>query len=161
MHSNLRRPLRSAGATNFMSFKFSSGPMSGLCPKLLVAMVILMVAGGAGAPAFAQEQEPPAVPVIRGDLGPCTADFTVTDAEGKPLFDAKIHVLIRYGFLGKRKSELEVGTNSDGKARFEGLPNRAKKPLEFRVRSGDMIQLLVHDPEADCNPSFSVKLEKP
>ena len=28
------------------------------------------------------------VPVVKGDLGPCSADFTVTDSASKPLYDA-------------------------------------------------------------------------
>ena len=64
------------------------------------------------------------VPVVKGDLGTCSADFTVLDSNGKPVYDAKVHVTILYGFMNKRKSELEIGTNSDGKARIEGLPNR-------------------------------------
>jgi hypothetical protein len=161
MRSDLRSQVGPANAANPLRFAAGLGLQPGVWTSRFAAAFVLVLAIATPTPVFAQEQEPPAVPVIRGDLGPCTADFTVTDAEGKPLFDAKIHVLIRYGFMGKRKSELEVGTNSDGRARFEGLPNRAKKPLEFRIRSTDAVQLLVHDPEADCNPSFTVKLEQP
>jgi hypothetical protein len=126
--------------------------LAALCCAALLAAAL---------PAFSAEEQAEKIPVIRGELGPCTAEFTVTDRDEKPLYDARIHVLIRYGFLGKRKSELEIGTNSDGKARFEGLPSRVRTPLEFRVRSGDLVHLLVHDPEADCQASFSVKLQKP
>jgi hypothetical protein len=98
------------------------------------------------------------VPVIKGELGPCTADFTVTDSENTPLYDAKIHVTVRYGFLSKRKSELEIGTNSDGRARIEGLPNKVKKPLEFKISHGENTKELAHDPRLECQASFSVEL---
>jgi hypothetical protein len=101
------------------------------------------------------------VPVIKAELGPCSADFTVTDAENHPLYDAKIHVTIRYGFMSKRKSELDIGTDSDGKARIEGLPNKVKKPLEFKISHGEMTKMLAHDPGLECQASFNVALQPP
>jgi hypothetical protein len=101
------------------------------------------------------------VPVIKGDLGPCSADFTVLDPNDKPVYDAKIHVTILYGFMNKRKSDLEIGTNSDGKARLEGLPGKLKKPpLEFRIRAGDSRKSVTQDPATDCHASFNVQLGK-
>ncbi len=114
---------------------------------------------GALVPSVMQGAE---VPVIRGGLGPCTADFTVTDSSNKPLYDAKIRVSILYGFMNKKKQELEIGTNSDGKARFEGLPNKLKKkPLEFQVTSGQLNKSVPHDPEVDCHATFNVTLGSP
>ncbi len=102
------------------------------------------------------------VPVINGNLGPCTADFTVTDDANKPIYDAKVRVTIRYGFMSKRKTDLEVGTNGDGKARIEGLPNKVKNPpLEFRVSSGEQSKTVTADPAVDCHPSFTVALGTP
>ena len=100
------------------------------------------------------------VPVIKGNLGPCSADFTVTDSANKPIYNAKIHVTILYGFMNKRKTELEIGTNSDGKARVEGLPTRVKKSLEFHIRSGELSKSVMHDPEVECQASFNVVLGK-
>lgn len=100
------------------------------------------------------------VPSADAELGPCTADFAVTDAQQKPIFNAKIRVTIRHGFLGKRKTDLEVGTNHEGKARFQGLPSQARKsPLEFNVRHGDRTKTVLHYPAADCNARFTVSLE--
>jgi hypothetical protein len=104
-----------------------------------------------------QAQEP-AVPVVKADVGPCSADFTVTDSESKPVYDAKIQVRVRYGFMSKRKTDLEVGTNSNGKARIEGLPEKAKKPLEFRVRHGKSSKSVAQDPASDCHANFAVVL---
>jgi hypothetical protein len=112
--------------------------------------------GNWGVPVLqAQEQE---VPVVRADIGPCSADFTVTDSESKPIYDAKIHVQVRYGFLSKRKTDLEVGTNSDGKARIEGLPEKAKKPWVFQIRHEQLSKSVTQDPTSDCHASFSVAL---
>src|SRR6266446_9436812 len=98
----------------------------------------------------------PEVPVVDGALGSCRADFTVKDEAGKPIYNAKIHITLKYGFLNKRKTELEVGTNSDGKARVTGLPNLPKRPLEFEIKSGDLSATVTDDPSANCNAVFNV-----
>ena len=101
------------------------------------------------------------VPVIKGEAGPCSADFTVTDSASKPVYNAKIHVTVRYGFMSKRKTDLEIGTNSDGKARIEGLPDKVKKPMEFQIRHGQDSRSVVHDPATDCHANFTVMLGAP
>lgn len=101
------------------------------------------------------------VPVVKGDLGPCSADFAVTDSASNPLFDAKIHVTIVYGFMNKRKSDLEVGTDSEGKARIEGLPEKVKKILEFKIRHGEKTKSVMHDPANECHATFAVVLDTP
>ena len=100
----------------------------------------------------------PQVPVVDGGLGSCRADFTVKDGSDKPIYNAKIHVLIKYGFLSKRKTELEVGTNSDGKASVTGLPNMPKRPLEFTIKSGTVEKTVTDDPSENCNAKFDVTL---
>src|ERR1700747_3450363 len=55
-------------------------------PALAVTFFTLAVA----LPSFSQstqaQPDPKSVPVIDGGLGPCTADFTITDAAGAPLY---------------------------------------------------------------------------
>src|SRR5947209_14259644 len=92
------------------------------------ALLVFILNGG---PTTADSPE---VPVVDAGLGSCRADFTVKDGSDKPLYNAKISLTIRYGFLNKRKSEVEVGTNSDGKARVTGLPNLPKRPLDFLIK---------------------------
>lgn len=98
------------------------------------------------------------VPVVDGALGSCRADFTVKDNSDKPIYNAKIHVLIKYGFLNKRKTDLEVGTNGDGRARVTGLPNMPKRPLEFSIKSGTVEKTISDDPSENCNAKFDVTL---
>ena len=101
------------------------------------------------------------VPSVSAGMGPCTADFTVVDVGNKPVYDAKIHVKLKYGFMSKRDSDLQIGTNSDGRAHIEGLPNKVKKPpLEYTIQSGDATQTVNNDPAADCHPYFNVTLGK-
>jgi hypothetical protein len=98
------------------------------------------------------------VPVINGMAGSCSANFTVTDSAKNPIYNAKIEVTLRYGFVGMRKSELQIGTNSDGKARVTGLPEKVKKPLEFRVSSGDLSKTVQVNPTEKCDSSVEVVL---
>src|SRR2546426_3767380 len=73
-------------------------------PLVLAAAVLLLLLSGISVAADTQE-----IPVVNGGLGPCSVDFTVEDGSHKPLYDAKINVTIRYGFLSKRRTDLEVG----------------------------------------------------
>jgi hypothetical protein len=108
--------------------------------------------------AAATAGDEPEVPVINGMAGSCSANFTVTDGEKKPIYDAKIEVIIRYGFVGMHKSELQIGTNSDGRARVTGLPEKAKKPLEFRVSSGSLSKTVRINPTEKCDSTVEVVL---
>ena len=104
---------------------------------------------------------PADVPSVSAGMGPCTADFIVVDAANKPVFNAKIHTAVKYGFMSKRDTDLEIGTDSDGKARIEGLPTKLKKPpMEFTIRSGDTSKSVTNDPAANCHPTFNVTLGK-
>jgi hypothetical protein len=126
---------------------------------LLCTGAILGLAAWADAsPAPAEVQ----VPVIKGDVGTCTADFTIKDNGNKPIYDAKIRVSIRYGFMSQKKTDLEIGTNSDGKARFEGLPDLRKKPkgpFEYQIRSGELTKTVVQDPLVQCDAKFEVVMQ--
>jgi|SRR5579862_1950320 len=111
-------------------------------------------------PALAQTPDPHAVPVIDGGIGPCTADFTITDSEAKPVYAAKIKVHIAYGFGSFHKLDLEVSTNSDGKARFTGLPDRVKRGLYFEASEGDRTGEAFDDPSQTCKAQFPITLRK-
>jgi hypothetical protein len=126
------------------------------CEFWTVVSALLLVAALGLTPCQAAD-----VPVVKGDLGPCSANFTVTDSADKPLYDAKIHVTVLYGFMNKRKSDFEVGTNSDGKARIEGLPEKVKKLLEFKIRHGGHNKSVMHDPANECQANFTVVLDTP
>jgi len=110
--------------------------------------------------AFAQTPDPKSIPVIDGALGPCTADFTITDTDNKPIYLAKIKVHIVYGFMSAHKLDLEVSTNVDGKARFTGLPDRVKRGLFFDASEGDRTGNAFDDPSKTCQAQFTVTLRK-
>lgn len=106
----------------------------------------------------AQTQSAPAatpqIPKIDGGIGSCTANFTVRDGANKPLYNAQITVELRYGFLNKRKTDLQIGTDSNGKANFTGLPNFPKKPLEFHIKSGTVSKTVIDDSSQNCTATF-------
>lgn len=120
----------------------------------LVGMFLLW-----GLSPHASVANPADVPTINGGMGSCTADFTVVDAQNKPIYDAKIHLKVKYGFMSKKDTDLEIGTDSNGKARFEGLPEKLKKPpMEFTVASGTMNKSVTNDPATNCHATFAVTL---
>src|SRR5271166_4264868 len=51
-----------------------------------------------------------AVSEISADLGACSALITVTGADSKPIYSAKVNTRIRYGPLGVKKLDLEAFT---------------------------------------------------
>jgi len=115
--------------------------------------------------AFAQSSSPTPqapvsaeVPVVKGGAGTCSADFVVTDSSGKGIYDAKIRIQIGYRFMGLHKLDLTVGTNYEGKARIEGLPEQIKKTAEFKISHGDQSKSLPFDPLSDCHPRHDVTL---
>jgi hypothetical protein len=105
-----------------------------------------------------QAQNSADVPVLKGGAGSCTADFVVTDSSGKGVYDAKIAIQIKYGFMGLRKLDLTIGTNFEGKARVEGLPEQFKGSAEFKVSHGDQSKTVPYDPQANCHPRHEVVL---
>jgi hypothetical protein len=101
-----------------------------------------------------------AVPVIDGGAGPCTADFTITDANGAPVYAAKIKVHIAYRFGSFHRLDLELGTDSNGKARFTGLPDRVKRGMYFEASEGERSGEAFDDPSTNCKATFTIALQK-
>jgi hypothetical protein len=101
------------------------------------------------------------VPVMDGEAGPCSVELTVTGADGKPVYAAKVKVHIAYGFGGIRRLDLEAGTNSDGKVKFAGLPARVHRPpLQIHAAKGELTGDVDYDPSAECQAKHNVSLQK-
>jgi hypothetical protein len=110
----------------------------------------------APAPAAAQ-----AVPVIDGEAGPCSVQFTVTTADGTPAEAATVKVHIAYGFGGFHKLDLQAGTNADGNVKFTGLPSRVRRSLlEFEASKDQMVGTATYDPVTECQGKRDIKLGK-
>lgn len=106
----------------------------------------------------AAEPPKPDLATISARLGMCTADFTVTDADGKPIYAATVQVRIRYGFMSLKRMDLEVGTNSDGKARVEGLPLGGRR-LVYTVTKDPRKTTVEQDLTTSCHAMFAVALK--
>jgi hypothetical protein len=131
-------------------------PATRALSSILFALT-LSLAASAQTPAASDPKSPP---VIDGGIGSCSADFTITDPAGAPVYAAKIKVHIAYGFMYARKLDLEVGTNIDGKARFTGLPERTKRGLFFEASQADRTGNAFVDPATTCKSPFTVVLRK-
>jgi len=118
-----------------------------------------MIAALAAALVFLQQPaKAPDVTIMKAALGGvCSSDFTVKDADGKPVYAAMVHVKVRYGFAGVKRADLEVGTSSEGKARIEGLPDKARS-MTYDVKK-DEKKIEVTQNVADmCHATFDVTL---
>ena len=122
--------------------------------KILLSLLLLIP--------FAAAQAPDAhsVPAVDAGLGTCSADFTITDTNNKPVYAAKIKVRIAYGLFSARKLDLEVGTNVDGKARFTSLPASLRKGMFFEASEGDRTGNAFDDPEKTCKAQFAITIRK-
>lgn len=121
--------------------------------SFLAAVVFgLAFAGVASARSQAAE-----VPTVNADIGACSADFTVSQRLNHPLFNAQITVKISYGFLGTKKMDLQIGTNSEGKARFEGLPSKVHNPpLRFTIKHNGWTKTVDYWPRVRCHAKYAV-----
>jgi len=121
-----------------------------LCGALLVACV---------GPVLSQAPEKPAT--VDGGLGRCSLEITILGPDSKPVYAATVTVHIAYGFGGFHKLDLEVGTNSEGKAKFTGLPSRVRRPpLEFDASKDDLSGTLEYDPATQCVAMQKITLQK-
>jgi hypothetical protein len=120
--------------------------------RILSTAAIFALVGSLMSLQAQQTPDPHQVPVMDGEAGPCSVSFTVTDAKGAPVYDARIKVHIAYGFAGVRKLDLEAATNVDGKTQFKGLPEKVKGgTLIFHASQGKRDGSAVYDPAKNCN----------
>lgn len=125
--------------------------------SLLVVWAVSFAQGSFPRP---QTANSPEVPVVKVAAGSCSADFVVSDASGKGIYDAKIGIQIQYGFMGRLKLDLNVGTNWEGKARIEGLPEKIRRTAEFKVFHGNQTRLIPYNPQNNCRAQHQVTLGK-
>jgi hypothetical protein len=118
---------------------------------LSLARIFMVAASLVSASESQQTPNPHDIPVMDGEAGPCTVAFTVTDATGTPVYDARIRVHVEYGFAGVRRLDLEAATNVDGKTQFKGLPKKVKGGiLHFQALQGKRTGSATYDPEKSC-----------
>ncbi len=118
---------------------------------------------------FASQAQQPAqpaqsedVPVTDAQSGPCSIELTVTGTDTKPVYAARIDYHTAYGFMGTHKLDMTVYTNSQGKARFAGIPAKVKQPpIEFRASKGELVGVATMDPVTECQAKHDIMMDKP
>jgi hypothetical protein len=128
--------------------------------SISVFILILLSISAAAQTSTPAPSDAKAAPAIDGGAGPCSADFTITDANGAPVYAAKIKVHIAYRFGGFHRLDLELSTDSNGKARFTGLPDRVKRGMYFEASEGDRSGEAFDDPSTNCKATFTIALQK-
>jgi hypothetical protein len=130
--------------------------------KLVVPAVVFLAIAAVPFRGRPQAQAVPAQDApaeISADLGPCSALITVTDADSKPIYGAKMTARVQYGFAGVKKLDLEAFTGTDGKVKITRLPESLKKPMIIHVGKGDKADQVEFKPSVQCHPTFDVQLK--
>jgi hypothetical protein len=119
-----------------------------------------MLAAALAIAIFSQQPEKaPDITLMKAALGgSCSADFSIKGADGKPVYAAMVHVKVRYGFAGVKRADLEVGTSSEGKARIEGLPDKAR-PMTYEIAKDEKKAEVTQDVSSTCHATFDVVMK--
>jgi len=136
------------------------GQVRSTLASFIVFAILAIALTPLAAQSSASKPDPKSIAEVDAGLGPCTADFIITDDAGQPVYAANIRVHIAYGFMNLHKFDLQVGTNADGKARFIGLPNASKQGFFFRASEGDREGSAFDDPSKTCKAQFTIVLRK-
>jgi hypothetical protein len=96
---------------------------------------------------------------ISADLGACSALITVTGADSKPVYNAKVTTRIRYGLMGAKKLDLETFTSAKGQVKIARLPELPKKPIFIYISKDDKLETVEFKPDVHCIATFDVRLK--
>ena len=136
------------------------GQVRSTLASLIVFATLAIALTPLAAQSSASKPDPKSIAEVDAGLGPCTADFIITDDAGRPVYAGNIRVHIAYGFMNLHKFDLQVGTNADGKARVIGLPNPSKQGFFFRASEGGREGSAFDDPSKTCKAQFTIVLRK-
>jgi hypothetical protein len=100
-----------------------------------------------------------AIVEISADLGTCSALITVTGADSKPVYAAKVNTRIRYGLLGVKRLDLEAFTSADGQLKITNLPEVLKKPMYIYIQKDNRQETVEFRPDMQCRATFNVELK--
>src|SRR5262249_4389040 len=133
-------------------------PTVGALLPVLFGAILLIVAQGQQP---AQPAQPEDVPVVDAQSGPCSVELTVTGTDTKPVYAARLDYHTEYGFMGTHKLDMTMYTNSQGKARFTGIPAKVRKPpIEFRASKNDLVGVATMDPATECQARHDIIMDK-
>jgi hypothetical protein len=125
--------------------------------RLVVSVFLLSLSVAAPRTAPAQNHTESAE--ISADLGPCSALITVTDADSKPVYGAKMTARVQYGIMGVKKLDLEAYTGPDGTVKITRLPESLKKPMVIHIEKGDKGGQVEFKPAQRCRATYDVQLK--
>lgn len=124
-----------------------------------LACRVLLFSLSLAAPSIAHSQDQPVTSEISADLGSCSAALTVTDADARPILNAKVSTRVQYGLMGVKKLDLAAYTGADGKVKITHLPESLKKPMIIHVEKGDKGDQVEFKPSERCQATFAVQLK--
>jgi hypothetical protein len=125
----------------------------------LLTLGTLVFASQAQQPA--QPQQADDIPTTDAASGPCSIELSVTSADGKPVYAARIDYHAAYGAFGAHKLDMGVYTNAQGKAKFTGIPAKVKKPpIEFNAKKDDLVGVATMDPATECQAKHDIVMDK-
>jgi hypothetical protein len=131
--------------------------MKALLPEgLLFAALVLLC------PLALRAQTAPAPPPptqISADMGSCSVLVTVTGADFKPVFYAKVSTRVRSGLFGVKKLDLSAYTSAAGQVKFVGMPETTKHPFVLYISKDGKETSVDFDPELRCQATFDVELK--
>ena len=96
---------------------------------------------------------------ISAEMGTCSVLITVTGADSKPVYNAKVNTRIQYGFLGVKKLDLETFTSAAGQVKITKLPEVPKKPVFIYISKDDKLEIVEFKPDVRCRATFDVQLK--
>jgi hypothetical protein len=118
----------------------------------LIALLFVLTLNG-----DKHEKSETAIPTASANVGSCGADFHVMETSSDGVADAIISVTIP-AEPGKRKTRtLEVRTDKNGRARFQGLSGANPLPLRFTVNYGRGVTTVDVDLR-ECHGTYDVVL---
>jgi hypothetical protein len=97
---------------------------------------------------------------ISADLGPCSAQISVTGTDLKPVYGAKVTTRIQYGLLGVKRLDLEGYTGPNGRVKITRLPEALKKPMYIHISRNDEDHVVEFKPDRHCQAEFDVELRQ-
>jgi hypothetical protein len=122
---------------------------------LLFSLIVICPRAG-----FAQSATAAVAPTeISADQGACSALITVTGADSKPVYNAKVTTRIRYGFMGAKKLDLETYTSAAGQVKIVKLPDAPKKPIFIYISKDDKMESVEFKPDVQCRATIDVQLK--
>jgi hypothetical protein len=96
---------------------------------------------------------------ISAEQGTCSALITVTGADSKAVYNAKVTTRVHYGFMGIKKLDLETFTSAAGQVKIVGLPEVPKKPVLIFISKDGKFQSVEFKPEVHCQATLDVQLK--